>query len=196
MNFFIRKNRAILFVSPGLCMLLSSCNGDRAPEASVSAAPGAQADPARPASAQAPRHALLETRVVANPLPPGPAGEGPNDPAALARSAPVGVTVDTAGNLYITQRDKSVREITPQGALSLQAGGAGRGAARPPDSLIVAADEAGNIRVVDTEHCSIRSITPAGRVTTTTLPTSPAGTACPAMRAPPGAVRNAAPPQR
>lgn len=177
----------------GLCALLSSCSGDQAPETSATAARSAQADLARSASVQDRRHALLETRVVNNPVPLGQAGEGPNDRAALARSAPVGIAVDTAGNLYIMQRDKSVREITPQGRVSLHASGAARGATRPADSLIVATDEAGNIHVVDKENCSIRRITPTGTVTTTTLPTSPVGAACSAMQAPTGAVRNAAP---
>ena len=181
---------------PGLCMLLSSCDGGRAPDASTSAARSTRADPGMSASAQARRHALPETSVVNNPLLPGQAGEGQNEAAALARSAPVGMAVDAAGTLYMTQRDNSVRQITPQGAVSLHAGGVGRGATQPADSLIVATDEAGNMQVVDTENCSIRRITPAGKVTTTTLPTSPVGAACSTMRVPPGVIRNAAPPQR
>lgn len=181
MAFFIRKSAAIL---PGLCMLLSSCDGGRAPEASASAARSTRADPGMAASAQARRHALPETSVVTSPLLLGQAGEGQNEPAALARSAPVGLAVDAAGTLYLTQRDNSVRQITPQGAVSLHAGGVGREATQPPDSLIVATDEAGNMQVIDTENCSIRRMTPAGTVTTTTLPTSPVGAACSAMRHP------------
>ena len=172
MAFFIRKNGAILFV-----LLLSSCDGGRAPEASVPAAPGTRVDSVISASPQARRHALPETTVVTSPLPLEQADAGQN--------APVGMTVDAAGTLYVTQRDNAVRQITPQGAVSLHAGGVGMQATHPPDSLIVAADEAGNMHVVDTENCSIRRMTPAGEVKTTTLPTSPVGVACPAMRAPP-----------
>ena len=179
MAFFIRKNCAILFA-----LLLSSCDGGRTPEASAPAALGTRANPGMP-SAQARRHALPETTVVTSPLPLAQVGEDQNAPAALARSAPVGMAVDAGGTLYVTQRDNSVRQITPQGAVSLHAGGVGMDATHPPDSLIVAADEAGNMHVVDTENCSIRRMTPAGEVRTTTLPTSPVGVACPAMRAPP-----------
>lgn len=176
------RRREILIA---LCTLLVSCGGEGQPSSSAAAMHGATHAAGMSAGAMLQRHVVLETTVVANPVPVGTAGDSPNDQAALARSAPVNVTVDAAGNLYITQRDKSIRKITSQSAVSLQASEAGMQTTQPAASLLVAVDEVGNVQVTDRENCSMRWITPTGTVTTTTLPKASAGVGCSAMGAAP-----------
>ena len=88
---------------------------------------------------------------------------------------PTGMTVDTVGNIYVSDRGNStIRKITPAGVVSTFAGSAGSygsadgtgSAARfsYPDGL--AADSGNNIYVADTDNYTIRKITPAGVVTT------------------------------
>jgi streptogramin lyase len=131
---------------------------------------------------------LPETTVVINPPPietgQGAGGDGAAEASARS-TAPTGIAVDAAGNLYVTQRNKSIRKITPDGVVSILPGHADGIAphVRMNSSLTVAADSAGNLHVTDATNCSIRKITPAGRVTTTTLPGQLSEPACPAMQA-------------
>ena len=86
---------------------------------------------------------------------------------------PVGITMDAAGNLYVTDtHNHRIRKVTPQGAVSTLAGDVkgfadGKGnAARfnQPDGIAV--DAAGNLYVADRENHRIRKVTPKGEVST------------------------------
>jgi sugar lactone lactonase YvrE len=93
-------------------------------------------------------------------------------------TAPQGITLDAAGNLYITNGDATIKKIAPNGATTVVAGSPfcecnlgndanGVGAAAQffnPRGITV--DAAGNLFVADTGNALIRMITPAGVVTT------------------------------
>lgn len=96
---------------------------------------------------------------------------------AMARfSAPTGLAVDSAGNVYVADTgNNTIRKITPAGEVSTFAGRAGTsgdsdglGAAAllySPAGLVT--DSAGNVYVIDANHrTSVRKITPNGGVTT------------------------------
>lgn len=94
--------------------------------------------------------------------------------AAARFQVPAGMTHDAAGNVYIVERSNhSVRKITPEGVVTLLAGGGNCAAidgadvsARFCTPRAIAADPAGNLYVADTGNHTIRKITPAGMVTT------------------------------
>jgi sugar lactone lactonase YvrE len=93
------------------------------------------------------------------------------DPAASRFSRPVGVAVDTAGNVYVADTgNHAVRKIGPAGAVSTLAGGSqgnadGVGAAAQFSSLQgVAVDSTGHVYAVDLGRYVVRRITPAGAV--------------------------------
>jgi hypothetical protein len=86
-----------------------------------------------------------------------------------------GITIDSAGNLYVLdQSNCTIRKITPAGVVSTLAGT--RGTAGAADGVGTAAsfryptgiaiDSAGNVYVADTGNRTIRKVTPAGLVTT------------------------------
>lgn len=99
-----------------------------------------------------------------------------------------GITLDAAGNLYVTDYfysggdfglpnwyiSSTIRKITPGGAVTTIAGAAGAGgyadgvggAARFTTPQGIAADSRGNLYVADSDNHTIRKITPAGVVTT------------------------------
>jgi sugar lactone lactonase YvrE len=85
--------------------------------------------------------------------------------------APSGITIDTAGNLYVTSNN-SVRKVTKEGMVSTLAGGKkgfadGKGSEAQffyPHGITI--DGAGNLYVADSENNRIRRITPEGEVST------------------------------
>jgi len=106
--------------------------------------------------------------------------ESPGEPGpalATVLLAPVGVAVDSAGNLYIAEAHRSlVRKVSPVGIISTVAGG-GFAWVDPGDGSLattaylwgpvgVALDAAGNIYIAEAVHPRIRKVTPAGVITT------------------------------
>jgi sugar lactone lactonase YvrE len=102
--------------------------------------------------------------------------------SAARFSAPSGVAVDNAGNIYVLEPPTfTVRKVTPAGVVTTLAGSAGQsGSADGIGSAArfggafgrflvfhgLAADSAGNVFVADSWNRTIRKITPAGAVTT------------------------------
>jgi hypothetical protein len=98
-------------------------------------------------------------------------GTGP----AASFSAPTGVAVDGAGNVYVADiQNCTIRKITPAGVVTTLAGAAGElgftdgtgPAARFQYPRGLAVDGAGNIYVADMGNNAIRMVTPDGVVTT------------------------------
>ncbi len=88
---------------------------------------------------------------------------------------PSGVTVDSAGNVYVADTsNNTIRKLTAAGVVATLAGLAGRSSsvdgtgtvARFEDPYAVAAGSAGNVYVADATDHSIRKITSTGIVTT------------------------------
>jgi sugar lactone lactonase YvrE len=88
---------------------------------------------------------------------------------------PFGLTVDSAGNVYVADRDNAtIRKITPSGVVTTLAGVAGQAGsadgtgafARFNSPYGLAVDSAGNVYVGDSSNQTIRKITPSGTVTT------------------------------
>jgi sugar lactone lactonase YvrE len=108
----------------------------------------------------------------------GTAGSfGSADGTGIAASFyfPNGITVDSSGNLFVTDSgNNTVRKITAAGVVTTFAGTAGLSgstdatgaAARFNNPKGIAADSSGNVFVVDSGNHTIRKITAAGVVTT------------------------------
>jgi sugar lactone lactonase YvrE len=119
----------------------------------------------------------LVSTVFGGPIAPGTeSGAG----SATQLGSVEALALDSAGNIYVADRDKhSVRKITPAGVMSTVAGAGpygngglygfadGTGAAvrfSSPTGIVV--DAAGNLQVVDAGNRAIRTVTPVGGVTT------------------------------
>ena len=97
-------------------------------------------------------------------------------PGAGARfNSPQGLAADSAGNVFIADRDnQTIRKISPDGTVSTLAGVAGSAGAsdgKGPKALFfrpsgIAVDASGNVFVSDTRNFTIREISPAGVVRT------------------------------
>ena len=102
-------------------------------------------------------------------------GSADGQGSAARFNFPWGLAADKVGNLYVTDsRNHAIRKVTPAGIVTTMAGRAGAAgtadgigaAARFNEPHGVAADEAGNVYVADTENHTIRRISPEGSVTT------------------------------
>jgi sugar lactone lactonase YvrE len=101
----------------------------------------------------------------------GMAGSTDGTGAAARFSGPAGVTVDSAGNVYVAD-NQTIRKVTTAGVVTTLAGVAGMpgyadgigAAARFNVPTGVAVDSAGNVYVADTSNEMIRKVTPAGAV--------------------------------
>ena len=113
------------------------------------------------------------------------AGKASNGPgvtdgtgSAALFSSPSGITVDSSGNLFVTDTDNnSIRKITQAGVVTTVAGtppnagsadGTGTGVSfnKP---LGIAVDSSGNLFVADSENDTIRKVVPGTAVTVSTL---------------------------
>lgn len=109
----------------------------------------------------------------------GSAGSKDGTGSAATLSSPVGIAIDAAGNLYVTNYEVQgalflknlIRKITPQGVVTTFAGTGAQGSADGPAGLATfslpggaAIDGAGNIYIADAANNIIRKITPTGAV--------------------------------
>jgi sugar lactone lactonase YvrE len=90
-------------------------------------------------------------------------------------SGPLGVAIDSSGNIYVADTSNDViRKITPSGVVSTLAGTPGKAgatdgtgsAARFNGPSGIAVDTAGIVYVTDMQNGTVRKITPAGDVST------------------------------
>lgn len=102
-------------------------------------------------------------------------GDADGTGTAARFNHPIGVAVDSAGNVYLADTyNDTIRRISPAGVATTLAGSAGLSGAtdltganallNQPAGLTV--DAAGNVYVADTGNATIRRIDPAGAVTT------------------------------
>jgi len=116
----------------------------------------------------------IQTAVVTTLAGSGKGGSSNGTGAAASFNNPIGVTVDSAGNLYIADYSNNlIRKMTASGVVTILAGsgtsgkdnGTGTAASfNGPNGIAV--DSAGNVYVSELKNNLIRKITPAGVVTT------------------------------
>ena len=104
----------------------------------------------------------------------GVLGFANGDAKSASFSNPMGVAVDSSGNVYVADsRNNLIRKITPDGTVSTFAGSGKQGSADGKGTAAsfffptaLAADTKGNVYVADTHNSLIRKITPDGVVAT------------------------------
>lgn len=104
----------------------------------------------------------------------GVLGFANGDTKSASFSNPMGVAVDSSGNVYVADsRNNLIRKITPDGAVSTFAGSGEQGSADGKGTAAsfffptaLATDAKGNVFVADTHNSLIRKITPDGTVST------------------------------
>ena len=104
----------------------------------------------------------------------GSQGSANGTGSAAQFNLPVGIAVDAAGFVYVSELNQTIRKITPDGTVSTLAGSPGFSGSADgngsearfysPSALVV--DSAGNLYVSDTYNHTIRKVTSAGAVTT------------------------------
>jgi hypothetical protein len=108
-------------------------------------------------------------------------------PGLPANQLPVGVAVDSSGNIFIADWNGLVRKISPAGSITILAGGGvasgglvGDGGQATSANLSypsgVAVDSAGNVDVAHTSHNRIRKVSTSGTIVTVAGPGSTNGT--------------------
>ena len=104
---------------------------------------------------------------------PGSAGSSDGIVSHAKFTNPLGIAVDSAGNVYVADQD-AIRKLSPAGTVATLAGCSGNGgiadgrgkAARFGSPVGIAVDAMGNIYVADSGNYAVRKVTANGMVTT------------------------------
>ena len=110
-------------------------------------------------------NALAQTNTISTVAGTGTAGSGGDSGQATAAqlNGPFGVSVDAAGNIYISDwQNNRVRKVDTSGVITTVAGA--DGSLNGPDD--VAVDSAGNLYIADSTNNRIRKVDTSGNITT------------------------------